>query len=448
MTHADSLINTPEPDTDVALVVDLDGTLVRSDLLIESAFVLAHQRPQSLLKAPGWLKTGKGRLKSEIARRVELGVADLPYNEALIDFLRAERQRGRTVILATAANEKYARQVADHLRVFDHVLASTDRVNLSGQKKLDAIRQHLNGAEFDYAGDSDVDRVLWRHSRQAILVNANARLERQVRDEAQVGPTFAHEPGGWRVWARALRVHQWMKNALIFLPLIAAHNYTDLAMLGVAVLAFIAFSVLASSVYLLNDLIDLGDDRRHPTKRERPFACGRLPLIQGVIAVPALLITAAIIALFLPPAFGMVMLGYYALTLAYSLALKRLALIDVLTLAGLYTVRIVAGGVATGVPLSFWLLALSMSIFLSLAMAKRCTELMLMARTDETPRGARLCGQRPGPAAQPGYRRGLRERGDPWRCISTVPISPTTTAIRRGSGCCARWCSTGSAASG
>ena len=361
------------------LVVDLDGTLVNSDLLVESAFVLAKRSPQSLLKLPGWLRGGKARLKAEIARRADLGIAELPYNEALIAYLRGQKETGRTLILATAANERYARAVADHLGLFDTVLASDDHTNLSGQAKLDALRAHLDGGAFDYAADDDVDTVIWRHARQAILVNANDRLIARTRDEFEIGATFHAEPADWRTWTRALRVHQWAKNALIFVPLLAAHQYADASMLVMAVLAFIAYSLLASSVYLLNDLVDLGDDRQHPRKRERPFACGRLPILHGVLAIPALLLAALVISLFLPPVFWLVLAAYYALTLAYSLGLKQLALIDVITLASLYTLRIIAGGAATGIDLSFWLLALSMSLFLSLAMAKRCTELQVMA---------------------------------------------------------------------
>jgi len=371
------------PETDaVPLVVDLDGTLVNSDLLIESAFLVAHTRPQSLLKVPRWLRAGKATLKAQLARRAAIAVEDLPYNRPLIEFLEAEKASGRRLILATASNQKYADQIADHLGLFDTVLASTDTVNLAGQAKLDALREHLDGGAFDYAADGDVDRVIWRQARRAIVVNAAPKLSARVAAEAEIDRSFAHEGGGWRTWVRAMRVHQWAKNALIFVPLLAAHRYADASMITMAVLAFIAYSALASSVYLLNDLVDLGDDRQHPRKRERPFASGRLPIAHGVVAIPILLAVAFVIALCLPPLFGVVLAIYYIVTLAYSLGLKRVALMDVLTLAALYTLRIMAGGAATGIDLSFWLLALSMSIFLSLAMAKRCTELLVMAERD------------------------------------------------------------------
>ncbi|MES1932386.1 hypothetical protein T35B1_07246 [Salinisphaera shabanensis T35B1] len=365
---------------DIPLVVDIDGTLVHSDLLVESAFVLAKSSPQSLVRLPGWLRAGRATLKAEIANRADLGIEHLPYNEPLIAYLKEEKAKGRQLILATAANEKYAHQVADHLQLFDVVLASDARTNLSGNDKLAAIRSEVGDKPFDYAGDHEVDNAIWTHARKAVLVNASDKLERSANESYDVGASFPPEKTTWRTWTKALRVHQWAKNVLIFVPLLAAHQYADLAMIAMAVLAFVAYSLLASSVYILNDLVDLGDDRQHPRKRERPFASGRIPIAQGVMAIPILLGAAIVIAAFLPPFFWLVLGCYYLVTLAYSLGLKQLALIDVLTLAALYTLRIIAGGAATGIPLSFWLLALSMSIFLSLAMAKRCTELLVMEK--------------------------------------------------------------------
>lgn len=373
----------PSSTTDIAhipLVVDIDGTLVHSDLLVESAFVLARTSPQSLLKLPVWLRAGKAKLKAKIARRADLGIAELPYNRALIEYLKVEKAKGRRLILASAANEKYAQQIAEHLQLFDAVLASDDHTNLAGDAKLAAIRAEVGDAAFDYAADHEIDHAIWAHARKAVLVNASDKLERSARSSYDVGATFPPEKTDWRVWTKALRVHQWAKNALIFVPVLAAHEYADFDMIVAVIFAFVAYSLLASSVYILNDLVDLGDDRQHPRKCERPLASGKIPILHGVIAIPMLLVAAVVIAVFLPPLFWGVLASYYALTLAYSLGLKQIALVDVLTLAALYTLRIIAGGAATGISLSFWLLALSMSIFLSLAMAKRCTELLVMSR--------------------------------------------------------------------
>lgn len=373
---------------DVALVVDLDGTLVHTDLLIESAFMLARERPQDLIRLPGWLKRGKATLKEEIAARAELDVVHLPYNRELVDHLAAEKQRGRRLVLATAANHRYADQVAEHLQLFDDVLSSDAHTNLTGDNKLAAIRQRLGDAPFDYAADHDDDRPIWAAARETILVGAQPATDRWASNETTVSKRIPRQPGGLRTWVKAMRVYQWAKNLLIFVPLLASHQMAGGHALLAAVLAFIAYGALASSVYLLNDLIDLGDDRRHPNKRYRPLASGALPVAHGVLAIPILLLVAVVITLFLPPLFAAVLAIYYGVTLAYSLALKRIVLIDVLTLAALYTLRLIAGGVATGIPLSFWLLALSMSIFLSLAMAKRCAELRLM-QAGETEGGGR-----------------------------------------------------------
>lgn len=363
---------------DVALVVDLDGTLVQTDLLIESAFVLARERPQALVRLPGWLKRGKATLKNEIAARAELDVTNLPYNQELRDYLTEEKQRGRRIVLATAANHRYAHQVARHLELFDDVLASDAHTNLSGENKLAAIRELLDGAPFDYAADHDEDRPIWAAARETILVGVKPTTQRWADSETRVARRISGPAGGLRTWVKAMRIYQWSKNVLIFVPLLASHELLDGSTLFAALMAFIAYGALASSVYLLNDLVDLGDDRRHPNKRHRPFASGALPVAHGVAAIPVLLLIAAVIAVFLPPLFGAVLGIYYIVTLAYSMGLKRMALIDVLTLAILYTLRLIAGGAATGIHLSFWLLALSMSLFLSLAMAKRCAELILM----------------------------------------------------------------------
>ncbi|WP_423823640.1 UbiA family prenyltransferase [Salinisphaera sp. SPP-AMP-43] len=375
-------------ERDVALVVDLDGTLVHTDLLIESAFVLVREQPHKLLRMPGWYRHGKATLKSEIASRADLDVEHLPYNHELLDYLGAEKRRGRRIILATAANQRYAHQVAEHLNLFDDVLASDNQINLSGQNKLDAIRELLGDTPFDYAADHDKDRPIWAGSRQSVLVSASPGTDRWASSQTTVGHRIPRQPGGLRTWVKAMRLYQWSKNILIFVPLLASHELLDGSKVLAACMAFLAYGALASSVYLLNDLLDLGDDRRHPNKRRRPFASGTLPVAQGVLAIPILILIAVVIALFLPPLFGTVLAIYYIATLAYSMGLKRLALVDVLTLAGLYTLRLIAGGAATGIPLSFWLLALSMSLFLSLAMAKRCAELFLM-QSGESSAGGR-----------------------------------------------------------
>ncbi|WP_199741818.1 UbiA family prenyltransferase, partial [Corallococcus sp. CA047B] len=368
---------------DVPLAVDLDGTLARTDTLHENLLVLFKHAPWLLLLAPLWVLRGKAFFKAAVARRVRLDVTALPYNEAVLAYLREEHARGRRLVLATAADRSLADAVAAHLGLFSDVFASEAGVNLSGSRKLARLREALG--TFDYVGNDAVDLPLWRESRRILVVHATPGVLRQARG---LGPpvhrVFEAPPTHWRVWIRALRVHQWAKNALVFVPLLAAHKATQGGMAPRAVLAFVAFSLCASSVYVINDLLDLSSDRRHPTKSRRPFASGDLPVRAGVVLAPVLLGLAAVVALgTLPLSFAALLGVYSVLTLAYSLRLKQVVMLDVLVLAGLYTVRIFGGALAVGVPTSSWLLMFSTFLFLSLALLKRLSEVRRLRQSNE-----------------------------------------------------------------
>ena len=354
----------------IPLGVDLDGTLVKTDLLLESFLALLKQRPSALFLLPLWLLRGKAYLKREIAKSVTLDVTCLPYREPLLTFLRAEHEAGRKLVLATAADEKFAEQIAEHLGIFSVVIASNGSLNLSGEAKTQALEDACSGP-FAYAGDAPVDLKVWRRAHSAILVGGGVKFAPQLEN---VEHTFEDARGPNEVF-RAMRLHQWAKNVLIFLPLVLAHQVTNLPLVLASVVAFFAFGLCASSVYVQNDLLDLEADRHHARKRFRPFAAGALPLKLGFILAPALLILAVLAALLLSPAFLGVLAFYFLTTFSYSLYFKRQAILDVLLLAGLYTVRIVAGGVAVGIGVSPWLLAFSLFFFLSLAYVKRFTEL-------------------------------------------------------------------------
>ena len=359
------------------LCVDLDGTLIHSDLLLESALALLGRNPLYLFAIAFWLLRGKAHLKREIARRCEIEVATLPYNAALVEWLRAERAQ-RRLVLCTASDAGYAHAVAAHLDLFSEVLASDGRSNLSGRHKAARLVERYGDRKFDYAGNTRVDLAVWRHARQGVVVGPSASLGKAAARVTTVERVFERERRPVRIWTRALRLHQWLKNLLVFLPLLAAHRLFSLDAAAHAAAAFIAFGLCASGVYLLNDLLDLASDRRHPRKRERPFAAGTLPLTAGLVAAPALTLAAFALALAIAPLFALTLLGYYVLTLAYSFRLKRIVMLDVVVLAALYTIRIVAGAASIAQPLSFWLLAFSMFIFLSLAMLKRYTELRVL----------------------------------------------------------------------
>lgn len=356
------------------LCVDLDGTLIRSDVLIESALVLLKRNPLYLFLLPLWLLKGKAWLKQEIARRVSLDPATLPYDRRLRDWLRVQ-QASHPVVLCTAADARLANAIAAHLGGFSSVIASDGRRNISGACKADALVGLYGEKGFDYAGNDRRDLKVWRHAHGAIVVNAPPSLAVRVKHVCDVLLVLPREPAGLKAWIKALRLHQWLKNALLFLPLLAAHKAFDLQADARAVAAFLLFGMCASGVYVLNDLLDLQADRQHSRKRNRPFAAGRLPPSAGLVVAPVLTVGAFVGALALAPRFALVLLGYYVLTLAYSLWLKRIVMLDVVLLAALYTVRVVAGAAAIRVDISFWLLAFSMFLFLSLAMLKRYAEL-------------------------------------------------------------------------
>jgi 4-hydroxybenzoate polyprenyltransferase len=283
------------------------------------------------------------------------------------------------IVLCTATDTSVAERVAAHVGLFDEVIASDGRINAKGEAKAALLVARFGERGFDYVGNESVDLAVWKRARRAIVVSPDAGLAECARSVSEVERVFDQPQRGLiATWARALRMHQWVKNVLLFVPLLAAHRFADLPAWGAAALAFLAFSLCASAVYLLNDLLDLPADRHHPRKRHRPLAAGTLPLLQGLIAIPLLLLLAAALAMLLPAAFGISLACYFAITLAYSLYLKRIAVADTMTLAALYTLRIIAGAFALGPMLSFWLLAFSMFLFLSLAMIKRHAELTVM----------------------------------------------------------------------
>lgn len=359
----------------VPLCVDLDGTLIHSDLLVESALALLSRNPLLLFSMLGWLLHGKARLKREIASRVALDATHLPYNIEVVAWVR-EQQTLRIVALCTASDAGLAHAVADHVGGFDTVLASDGERNLSGSNKAQLLVEHYGERGFDYIGNAKVDLKVWKHARAAITVESGSSLSKAAAGVTTVAKRFELPRASARHWLKALRVHQWVKNALVFLPLLAAHRLFDIDAVLATMLAFTCFSLCASSVYITNDLLDLAADRQHHRKRKRPFAAGHLPLIAGPAVATGLLIVSFGFALLLHEVFVAVLAGYYILTTAYSLRFKRVVMLDVVVLATLYTSRIVAGTAAIHTKPSFWLLAFSMFLFLSLAMVKRYIELL------------------------------------------------------------------------
>ncbi|WP_010142080.1 UbiA family prenyltransferase [Oceanicola sp. S124] len=370
----------PQPRPGEWLLCDLDGTLIASDMLDESFWAACTRTPSAPMLAAWALATGgRSGLKARLSALAPCAPAALPYRPAVLHLLESWRAAGGRCALVTASDEGIARAIADHLGLFDEVHGSAPGRNLKGMEKAEFILQHF-GAEVTYAGDSPADLAVWDRVARALTVAAPAAL----RSRAEALSTDVHHieadapeapPHRLPPLLRVLRPHQWLKNLLVFLPMLAAHALTAGALVQ-SLLAFVAFSLVASSVYVLNDLMDLAADRAHPRKRHRPFASGALPLRTGLWLAPGLVLAGFALALLLGPLFLAVMAAYYALTTAYSFRLKRLAILDICTLAGLYAMRVVAGGAATGIPLSAWLLAFTLFFFFSLAAVKRQAELV------------------------------------------------------------------------
>ncbi|GAB3348409.1 UbiA family prenyltransferase [Lysobacter tyrosinilyticus] len=374
--------------SDTPLCVDLDGTLLKSDLLLESVLSLLSRNPLYVFALPWWLLRGKAALKREISSRVELDPRHLPYDERLLAQLREASDRTR--VLCTASDAQLANAVSEHLGLFDVVLASDGETNLSGSRKADVLAARFGDRGFDYMGNDRIDLAVWRRARRAWVVNASRSLAARAATECEVAGHLPPQGRGLRTWIKAIRVHQWLKNLLVFLPLLASHRLLDAPAVINSALAFVSFGLCASGVYLLNDLLDLPSDRQHPRKRLRPFASGTLSLLHGMIAAPLLTLSGLAVAFVVNPMFMAVLLAYYCMTLAYSLRLKRVVMVDVVLLAALYTVRIIGGAVALESVLSFWMLAFSMFLFLSLALLKRYAELSVMladGRTTASGRG-------------------------------------------------------------
>jgi len=367
--------------------VDLDGTLVKTDTLVDSLLALARTRPGQLLKLPGRLLQGKAAFKAFVTQSVSLDVAHLPYNRMLLRFLRDEQARGRDLYLATGADAALARRVADHLGIFADVLGSNAVTNLTGRNKLAGLRNRLNSAVFDYIGNDTPDLPLLAEAPEAMLANPSLRLRLNARG-LHPARLFLDRRPLLHSLLKAARVEQWAKNLLIFVPLLCSHALSAGKLLA-ALAAFGCFSFVASSAYIVNDLLDIEADRRHPGKCKRPFAAGDLSPFAGISIAALFLCMGLTGARLLPGQFFFWLLVYLGTTLAYSWYLKRFALVDVLALSGLYILRLLAGGSVTNTPISHWLAGFSMFLFLSLALVKRFAELENLRASNATPKNGR-----------------------------------------------------------
>lgn len=372
-------------EADVPLIVDLDGTLCRTDTLQEGLLRLAARQPISLFALPLWIAKGRLELKTQVADRIVIPAASLPLNDAVVDHVKQAREAGRPTALVSAADHRQVTAIAEEIGLFSTAQGSTRTRNLKGEEKARFLVEQYGEQGFDYVGDTIADLPVWKAARRAITVGASPSLIRSAENINAQSQHIAKDQPRSRAMLTAIRPHQWSKNLLIFLPALAAHDFN--ALLPV-LFGFAAFCMTASAVYIVNDLLDLDADRAHPRKRNRPFAAGDLTGLEGLLFASGLLLTAFLLSVLSGvPEFMLILLTYFMATLTYSFWLKRKLIVDIITLAGLYTIRILAGGIVGAVLLSPWMLAFSMFLFLALAATKRQAELTDILASGRSPEG-------------------------------------------------------------
>jgi len=375
-------LNTPHTDSTSAstkgpLCVDLDGTLVATDTMGESVLGLLKTAPWKLFALLAALMQGRPKFKRYLAQNAPVDPAALPYRDEVLDEMRQAREDGRRVLLVTASDQATADAVAEHLELFDEAIGSDGENNLKAGRKAELLVSRFGAGGFQYIGDSSADLPIWRAANEAIMVCPSSSTHRSAEQSLPNVTVLSERPNKWKATVKELRPHQWAKNVLLFVPLYFSHQYTDLSLVFTALMAFLSFSFCASSIYVLNDLIDLPSDRQHRSKRKRPLAAGTLSIPEGIaLSMASLALALTLAVAFVHPKFVAVLLGYVVLTTAYTFVLKQQMILDVLTLASLFTYRVIAGGVAVGVALSPWLLAFSIFFFTSLAFVKRYAELI------------------------------------------------------------------------
>jgi 4-hydroxybenzoate polyprenyltransferase/phosphoserine phosphatase len=363
-------------DLNIALVVDVDGTLVKTDLLYEAVLQFVARYPLQTPRILQWLALGKSNLKTRLADRVNPGIATVPLRFEVLNLIQDAQAEGRPVYLASASDRRYIEELADRIGGIAGVFGTEPGVNLSGSVKAERLIEAFGSRGYDYVGDLPKDFAVWRSARNALVVAHTDRFAAKVAEAFPNAKFIARPKSHVMDYIRALRPHQWAKNVLLFLPMIAGHHF-DTGDITDSLLGFVCFCLAASSAYVINDLLDLPDDRDNPKKQTRPFAAGDLPIARGIMLATFLLMGAFVLSLLLPVRFTGILAVYITCTLVYSLFLKRKVLIDVVTLAGLYTVRVYGGLAAINSKQTPWLLMFSLFLFLSLAIVKRCSELIV-----------------------------------------------------------------------
>ena len=366
------------------LVVDLDGTLIKTDTLFEAFAESLRARPLKTALMVLKLPLGIAPFKAAMMREHTIDLGVLPLNDEVLAYVRAEKAKGRPVWLVSAADQAIVAAIAERVGLFDRAIGSDGKTNNKGARKAKML-QSLAPEGFEYIGDSDADMKVWEKAAGAAHVGGGEARKRQIEQHGvAVTASFKSPNEGLKAWRKALRLHQWSKNAMLFIAPILGLRLFELSTFATCLAGFLCMGVMASGTYLLNDLLDLSADRTHHSKRRRPFAAGRLPLVQGLLAAPLLIFGGLVGGVLISPWFGIAMAIYLATTLAYSFGLKRVPLFDTMILAFLFTIRLIMGGVLAGVAVTQWLLVFSMFLFFSLSLAKRHVEVLRKAEAGVT----------------------------------------------------------------
>ena len=364
-------------ETTVPLCVNCEHALFKTDIFHEAIFLLIKKNPLYIFLLPFGVLGAKSGLLQRLLQQVQINWHTMPLREEVVKRIRAARDENRQVCLLTSMPEPWARELSAEFTHSDPLLIDENAEEGAARSARSLLIRSFGLRGFDYIGGGSQDLPVCEAARRATLVTSNRSTIARTKEVSSIEGFIPNDGATFTTFLKMIRVHQWLKNFLILVPLLAAHRLTSLGSIGTAALGFLAFSFCASSVYILNDLLDLESDRQHIRKRNRPIAAGKIAVNQALIAGLVLLVTATLLALRVSALFALTLGIYFAMTLTYSLRLKRQVIVDVMLLAALYTIRVVAGAVATAVVPSFWLLALSMFLFLSLAVVKRYSEMLV-----------------------------------------------------------------------
>ncbi len=365
------------------ICVDLDYTLISTDILVEQIVLYLKKKPTAIFLTPFWLLKSKQYLKEKLSENVQLEYAELPYRDEVLSFLKQEKEKGRRLVLVTASNIQIAQDINNHLKLFDEVYGSDYNFNLKGKNKAKFLERKFGKGNFIYIGDSIADLPIWKIAKKSILVSNSRIINLLLQKRKNFSGNLLNYRTKIEDFSRLIRVHQWIKNLLIFLPLLLAHEFNNISIIGKSILAFISFSFVASSVYIFNDIVDIRNDRNHPSKKHRPIPSGVTSAYTGLFVCFLLLTIGIVVAFSVSNEFTLTCIMYVLLNFVYSFFAKRIPIADIFLLSTFYVLRIIAGSLATGIPVSNWLLAFSIFFFLSLATLKRYVELNLIANSEK-----------------------------------------------------------------